>query len=52
MCKFFQDTVKLFGNRKEKRKSLAFRMRLMFCRDRNEAVRYSVRGDTSCSLTR
>jgi len=51
MCKFFQDTVKLFGNKKDKRKSPAFRMRLTIFRDRNEAVRYTNRGEAVC-LTR
>lgn len=51
MCKFFQDTTKLFGNKKAKRKSPAFRMRLTILRDRNEAVRYANRGEAVC-LTR
>ena len=40
MMKFFQSALKLFGNRKEKRKNLTARMRLMFYRDDNECIRY------------
>ena len=53
MCKFFQDTVKLFGNKKDKRKSPALRMRLIKFHDDNEAIRYAnmSRGEATC-LTR
>ncbi len=40
MMKFFQSVVKLFGSRKQKRRDLATRMRLMFYRDENECIRY------------
>ena len=49
MCKFFQDTVKLFGSNKAKRKSTALRMRLTIFKDRNEEVRYAHRNEAvSC----